>query len=100
MNARTRKRAVGRLMWGDSRRCPIGRHAYVMEQNAWVEDGVVRNATRWKCWACGHWQTSPPIGSFCHGMAQRVREYAAKNPEEYAQVIATMAGQTQEGQEP
>lgn len=91
MQARTRKRRVERLMWGDSRRCPIGRHAYVMEQNAWIEDGVTTCQTRWKCWTCGHWQTSPPIGTFAHGMAQRVREYAAANPGLYAKVVADMA---------
>ncbi len=34
MQARTRKRSVERLTWGESRRCRIGRHAYVHEQQS------------------------------------------------------------------
>lgn len=88
MSARIRKRRVERLMWGDSRRCPIGRHAYVKEQNAWIENGVTTCQTRWKCWACGHWQTSPPIGTMFHQAGLIMREFAASNPEEYARILA------------
>lgn len=79
MSARTRKRHVQRLMWGDSRRCPIGLHAYVMEQNAWIEDGSPHFETRWKCWTCCHWQTSPPIGTLYHFVRQHRAEIGAAN---------------------
>ena len=65
MNARTRKYQVERLTWGDNRRCPTGRHAYAMEEGEWIDgDGKVVGQTRWHCWSCGHWQNSPPIGTF------------------------------------
>jgi len=76
-------------MRGDSRRCPIGRHAYVTEQNSWLEaDGTLKHATRWKCWSCGHWQTSPPIGTMAHRARLMVRELAARDPEGHARMMA------------
>ena len=100
MRVRTRKQRVERLMWGDSRRCPVGRHAYVMEQNAWIEDGVTTCQTRWKCWICVHWQTSPPIGTFAHRAREFMREFEARNPEEYARIMAEIVAGKPQGEQP
>lgn len=81
MSARSRKHQVERLMWGDSRRCRIGRHGYVHEQNAWQdEQGNHHASERWHCWCCGHWQTSPPIGS----ALWHFRQWKALSAEEQA----------------